>query len=81
MKPSDEQVYALHYTPNGGVTGITRDLSHARAIEMLRWAMEPQPVTTGAGGGTTVQKRKRFIVEVVDNAGTVIETAEGGDTN
>lgn len=80
MEQNEEQRYELHYTPEGEETGITRDLSHTRAKNMLQEALRAQAVTTGAAGGITVQKRKRFVVEVVDDAGTVIETAEGGET-
>jgi hypothetical protein len=74
MKPI-EPTYALHYTPDGGAIGITRDLSLPRATEMFENALKPQPVATGAHGGTYLQPREACRVEILDDHGTVIKSA------
>lgn len=42
---------------------------------------QPAVTTTGRAGETFVQERGRFLVEIVDEHGAIIDSAEGGETN
>jgi len=74
-----ERTHTLYLTPHGEQR--VQGTPYA-SLEKARHAMEEalsQP--TGGAGGTSLQERKRFLLEIVDEHGTVIDSKEGGETN
>jgi hypothetical protein len=77
-----ERTHTLYLTPHGEqrVQG-TPYASLEKARDAMREALRQPTVTTGGAGGTFLQERKRFLLEIVDEHGTVIDSKEGGETN
>ena len=80
MEQSD-RTHTLYLTPHGEqrVKG-TPYASLEKARDAMEEALRQPTVTTSGAGGTFLQERKRFLVEIVDEQGTVIDSKEGGET-
>ena len=78
-----ERTHTLYLTPHGeervqGTPYASLEKARAAMREAIR---QPTVTTTGRAGETSVQERRRFLVEIVDEHGAIIDSKEGGETN